>query len=61
VNYTGTCQVVAAGASSQGGSALRVGSVRRYITTTKSVTGLGGVASAASGVLSRATVDQLKH
>jgi hypothetical protein len=61
VNYTGTCQVVAAGASSQGSSALRVGSVRRYISTTKSVTGLGGVASAAAGVLSRATVDQLKH
>lgn len=59
-NYTGACQVVASGTSSESGRALRVGSVRRFIGDTKKVTGLGGVISATAGVVARDALNRAR-
>lgn len=60
VNFTGACQVVAAGVSSDRGQMLRVGSVRRYIAKTKSVTGVAGIVATSTGVLARMTAERIR-
>lgn len=59
-NFSGACQVVAAGISSDKGQMIRVGSVRRYLTNTKSVTGVSGIVSTNAGVLARMSAERVR-
>lgn len=60
VNFSGACQVVAAGLSGDNGQMLRVGSVRRHVANTKSIVGAAGVVSTTAGVLARMSAERIR-